>query len=90
MYREIKETKELNRLVYVSLEELIHNDLNSFFNLLNELLMAEYSEEERGYMHITNIDYKPFDGQIIDGMVPISVTSKLLIFSTEMTNCMYY
>jgi len=63
--------KQIRRLVFVSLSELIDNDLEGLLDILEELVLSDYEEEERYNHVIEDMTYKAVD--ILDGMIGIEV-----------------
>ena len=69
----------ITSIVHVSLTELIDNNLESFLDLLEELVLADYEEEERYSYVLEDISYRVADyNPLYNGLIPIEVVANLV------------
>lgn len=75
-------SKEIDTVVGVSINELIGVNLEGFCNLLEELVLADYEEDERYSYVLEDIQYEKVEMPFSD-LVGVRVRANLIDISEE-------
>jgi hypothetical protein len=65
------------KIIDVSLNEVIHHDLESFLDLLEELFFSDVEEEKRYYLVLNNLSYKAIGFNSATNLIQLEVSGNV-------------